>query len=170
MSTLFVQSSLRNTKSFASKYNSLWRRGGAISCIRNLILWNKRLSCRLLLEVGSLGPYKSICIHCHWFTSKEPSLYPLSLPSSSTPSPFSLPLPHTLQHLYTSLHFIHGKSNVWVLIATCPLPYPRAIYLHPQPLQTSMGQSRAAPVRMSYLKPSALILGTGQMLQFQTHS
>lgn len=40
MSTLFVQSSPRNTKSFASKYSCLWRWGGARLYMRNPFLRN----------------------------------------------------------------------------------------------------------------------------------
>lgn len=41
MSTLFVQSSLRNTKSFAAKYSCLWRRGGA-SIVHQKPPWEMR--------------------------------------------------------------------------------------------------------------------------------
>lgn len=85
MSALFVQSSLRNTKSFASKYSCLWRRGGAMWRFRNSVsLLNKGQSFKLFLEARALlhWPDRNI----HWFKITDKLSPPLSSASSLSPN------------------------------------------------------------------------------------
>lgn len=143
MSALFVQSSLRNTKSFASKFSCLWRRDGAISCIRNLLLWNEGLSCRLLLEVRDF-----LALQKQFACAVTGSSLPISPPSSPIP-PASVEV---------SGFYSWKVQRVWVRTAICLLLLPED-HLPSPSAPPVMGQCRTEPVEVSYRKPSSPILG-----------
>lgn len=132
MSTLFVQSSLRNTKSFASKYSCLWRRGGAILCIRNHLLRNEGLPCRLSLGARGLGSLNL------W------RQFACAVSGTSQPVSVSPPLPSICRLLW----ILFKESPTWVgphcqldpLFTQDHLPSPSA----PAPLvEEGLQQSRA---------------------------
>ena len=157
MSTLFVQSSLRNTKSFASKYSCLWRRGGAILCIRNHLLRNEGLPCRLSLGargLGSLNLWRQFaCAVSGTSQLASHHLFPASVDFSG--------------------FYSRKVQRGWVRTASWTLCLPRTIYLHPQLLPRWLRKdcSRAEPAEMSYLKPRAPSQpGASQTLPFHTLS
>lgn len=162
MSTLFVWSSLRNTKSFASKYSCLWRRGGAISCVRNLLLWTEGLSSRLFLEASDLslpGPRKAVCTGCRGFN-----------PGGQ----WAHPGPHP--------HPQHIRGLLWTLFMGSPMCAGLHCHLDPLYNRALAAFTPAPPVKPRW-KPSGAcgnelpetqrafpILRTSQILQFHTLS
>ena len=165
MSTLFVQSSLRNTKSFASKYSCLWRRGGAILCIRNQLLRNEGLPCRLFLEARGLD---SLTLWRQFTCAATGTSQPVSI---------SPPLPSICRLLW----ILFKENPMWVgphchldpLFTGDHLPSPSA----PSPLLVEKWLSLwklslwTEPVEMSYLKPiEPSQPGDSQTLPFHTLS